>query len=195
MEKVKRLAIFIVIVAIAIFLAWKNLYSQQALAERVSLQKGFKTTAQEPLSEVSFIFQPSWVPEWDEEEEKEVNELIFQSKDSSIYLTSVSNTDIRQRKGEDEGSIIVSFEIKNNFNPKGGQYLSCWSVSEQGFTPIPIKVTGYDKNNNLLDEDFGSVMGTGPGQKFSIYLRAKDLLNSPIKVIFGPLNIVEYVKD
>lgn len=195
MEKFKRPAIFVAIIVIGMFFVWKNLYSQQALAERVPLQKGFIITSQKPLSEVSFIFHPSWIPEWDNEEIKEVNQLIFQNNDTSIYLTSVHNTYIRKGKGEDEGYIIASFEIKNNFNPKGGQYLSCWSISERGFTPIPIKVTGYDNNNNLLDEDFGSDMGTGPGETFSIYLKAKDLLHSPVKVNFGPLNLVEYVKD
>lgn len=192
MRQIKWIALVIIITVIAVFFTWKNLYSQQALAKRVPFQKGFTITQQKQIVDVNFIFQPSWVPEKDTKEMKEINQLVYQNYNSSIYLTSVYNN---YDRNNEEGNIVANFEIKQNFNTEGGKYVSCYFIDNHGFTSTLTKVTGYDINNNSLDEDFGSEAGTGSGERFSIYLRAKELLHSPINIKLGPLNLVQYIKN
>lgn len=192
MKKIKWIALALIVTIIAVFLTWDNLYSQQALAKRVPVQKGFIMTQQKEIVEVNFTFQPSWVPDKDMKDVKQIGQLIFQNYNSSIYLTSVSN---KYDRNNEKGYIVANFEIKQNFNTRGGQYLSCYNINNQGFTPTQITVTGYDSNNNPLDKSFGSKAGTGPGETFRIYLRVKDLLRSPVKVMVKPLNLVQYAKS
>ena len=184
--------VLVILIGIVTFFTWNNQYSQKALSKRVPYQKGFKIIQQKQNIEVTFTFKPSWVPEKGSKEKKDINQLVYQNYNSSIYLTSVYNHYERDNERE---SIIGEFEIKQTFNTQEGQYLSCYSISDQGFTTPIITVKGYDSYNNPLDEYFGSGAGTGPGETFSIYLRVKELLKSPIQVKFGSLNLIKYIKN
>lgn len=195
MKRYRWMVLIIMIAVIAVFLVWNKLYSQEALGKRISFQKGFEITQQDQVIEVSFLFQPTWIPKIDENETKQINHLVYQDYNSSIYLTSIFNNYDRNSRSSDGGHIVASFEIKQTFNTKGGRYVSCYSVSDRGFASAIGRVTGYDKYNNLLDEDFGSVAGIGAGETFSIYLKAEELLYSPINIKIESLNLIQYVKD
>ncbi len=192
MRRYRWMVLIIIIAVLAVLFVWNNLYSQEALGKRISFQKGFEITQQDQVIEVNFVFQPAWIPEMDENETKQINHLVYQDYSSSVYLTSIFN---HYDRNSDGGHIIASFEIKQNFNTKGGSYVSCYSVSERGFTPTIGTVTGYDNDHKLLDEDFGSVAGIGAGETFSIYLKTGELLDSPINIKIESLNLIQYVKD